>query len=455
MSRQSQWLFEAPPIAGVKLNPYHHYPELTHEWESEKELSLSQTSSTVLHNEDRQAALAVLSTLVAASTAATVDNALKIVKLICLFGEIPWRLGYTILAHEGGVRLFRDADGVMQTVRDARKQVIPSIPRVLKLVLLGLPLTDSTRDSILTKGLHQEFSRRLAVQIATGIQELKNNLDACSGYVALAYVGYNAGTGNARYIATLGRSKTRPSRITAVQWEEMCRFGSSLLHQRPGNGPGTVEVKQGWWQCDKNLNSNRGDWFRAYSVRDRQSQLALIAYQYLRSINACILKQRPNATCSTSNHKARQLGSGQLQCRNTRAGALDKLYSPSNFLDSNYYNAALAELTAITDDNLPLKVYNGHLVKVTMVSTQPGVIPPLTRVDPLALIMVRNWVFSQFLGWGNKRDAIATRLLGFTNMTPDDFSFARAVTRWQMSRGLPATGAINSATWAAMKTLLA
>ncbi|MCY7323294.1 MAG: peptidoglycan-binding protein [Phormidesmis sp. CAN_BIN36] len=454
MSRQSQWLFEVPPIARGRLNTSYTYPELINEWESQKELSLSQTAVTALRIEDQRAALAVLTTLVAASTASTVDNALKIVKLICLFAEIPWRLGYIILEHEGGVRLFQDADGVMQTTRAAREHVIPTIPRVIKLVLLGLPLTDSTRDSILTKRLHQEFSKRLAVQIATGIQELKNNLDACSSYVALAYVGYNAGTGNARYIAMLGRAKTRPSGITVFQWEEMCRFGSSLLHQRPGNGSGFVEVQQGRWQCDKNLNSNRGGWFRAFSVRDRQSQLALIAYQYLRSINACILRQPPSEACAANNHTARLSGSGTLKCENTRAGALDKLYSPSRFLNSDYYNAARMELAAIADDNLPLKIYNGHLVKVALVSTQPGVIPPLTQVEPLALTIVRNWVFSQFLGWGAKRDAIANRLLGFTNMTPDDFSFARAVTRWQISRGLPATGVINSATWAAMKILL-
>jgi hypothetical protein len=442
---QSKWLFETPSIAKSQFDLNYAYP-ITSEWE----MTLPPTAIIAALSEDRQAALAVLSTLVASSTTATVDNALKIVKLLCLLAQIPWRLGYIILEHEGGVRLFlRHRDGVMQTTSDARTDVVPHIPRELKLVLLGLALTDSIRDRTLNARIQREFPHRLAIQIAVGIQELKNNLDACSGYVALACVGYNAGTGNARYIATLGRSNTHPSGITAEKWDEMCRFGSSLLHQRQGNGVGTVEVKQGWWQCDKNLS-----WFRAYPVRDRHNQLALIRYEYLRSINACILRRPPNETCSPNNHRARQSGSGILECTNTRPGALDKLYSPATFLESRYYNTALTDLTAIPDDNLPLKVYNGHLVKVAMVSTQAGQLPPMTQVNPLALNTLRNWVFSQFLGWGSKRDAIATKLLGFTNMTPNDFSFNRAITRWQMSRGLPATGEIDSKTWAAMKILL-
>jgi hypothetical protein len=158
-------------------------------------------------------------------------------------------VGYTILAHEGGVGLFKHRDGVMQTIESSRKDNIPRIPRELKLTLLGLPLTDATSDRTLTSRLQQEFHSRLAVQIATGIQELTENLQRFSCYVALAFVAYNAGPGRAAHVATQGRDNKRPRRVSAQQWEEMCRLGAALLHQPPI----AVRVEGTQWRCDVNI----------------------------------------------------------------------------------------------------------------------------------------------------------------------------------------------------------
>jgi hypothetical protein len=77
-----------------------------------------------------------------------------------------------------------------------------------------------------------------------------------------------------------------------------------------------------------------------------------------------------------------------------------------------------------------------------------------TPLDPLALPLVRNWVYSQHLGWDRRRAEIASILLGFGNQTPDDVAFTQAVARWQLSRGLFPSGVITTATWAVMQPLL-
>ncbi len=75
------------------------------------------------------------------------------------------------------------------------------------------------------------------------------DLERFNGYVALAFQAYNAGAGWAYYTATLGRSKKKPRGLGPQEWEDMCRFGASLLHQSPSK----VRVAQGVWQCDANI----------------------------------------------------------------------------------------------------------------------------------------------------------------------------------------------------------
>jgi D-alanyl-D-alanine carboxypeptidase/N-acetylmuramoyl-L-alanine amidase len=303
--------------------------------------------------------LAALGSLISPATAATPENALSIMKIICQFSSIPWQVGYTILEHEGGVRLFNHHDGVMQTTADARKATIPLIPRPLKLALLSLPSTDKTADATLTSKLYTEFPRRLAVQIATGVQELNTNLQRFSGYVALAFIAYNAGPGWASYIATQGKFKKRPPTTSDATWEKLCRAGAALLHQSPSS----LLIGKGAWQCDKNLGST-GGWFKTFGVTDPTTKLQLIAYQYLRSIKTCINSKKPTVPCNAQNHTKREPGSGPEVCDATRYGALDKLFDPMK-LGAAYRQAAGKGLVAISDDGSPLKVVNGSLIKIT------------------------------------------------------------------------------------------
>jgi len=266
-------------------------------------------------------------------------------------------MGYTILEHEGGVRLFQHSDGVMQTTQSARKSVIPNLPRELKLTLLGRLLSDSISDQELNRQIYAEFRGRLSVQIATGVQELKNNLVKFNGYIALALIAYNAGSGWAYYIATRGQAKKRPANISDQQWEAMCRVGATLLHQSPSQ----IQVAQGVWQCDANIPA----WFSHIPVFDRHSNLQLIAYKYLRRINQCIREQKPSYACTWNTHKKREQGTGSVQCKLTRYGSLDKLYNPQ-LLQRSYYVAVQKDLPPIADDGLPLKAVGQQLEKVSL-----------------------------------------------------------------------------------------
>jgi hypothetical protein len=221
--------------------------------------------------------------------------------------------------------------------------------------VLGLPPDDKASDSDLTSLLKREFSRRLAVQIAVGVQELKQNLDKFNGYVALAFQAYNAGAVWAYYTATRGKAKQRPDGISDRQWEELCRTGAALLHQSPRD----LRIDPGVWQCDSNIPA----WFSHIPVFDKQSGLQLIAFKYLRSISECILSQKPTSPCDRTTHKRREAGSGPVRCKPTRDGALDKLYDPVK-LGERYYQAAQSELSSISDDKQPLKVQNGQLIKM-------------------------------------------------------------------------------------------
>lgn len=292
----------------------------------------------------------------------TVDHALRIVKLISAYCSIPWRVCYTILNHEGGVRLFkrRHPDGAMQTTSGVRRKVIPRIPRALKLVLLGLQSNDPSDNRILDQRIMAQFRDQLPIQIATGIQELNDNLRTFNGYVALAFQAYNAGTGWAYYTVTQGKAKSRPRGVDDLQWENMCRFGASLLHQSPHQ----VRIEQGRWQCDKNIPA----WFSHVPVYDRQSGLQLVAFKYLRSVTERVSQHKPAIPCTTSNHRRRDQGAGPIIPKTTHAGSLDKLYNPK-LLGPLYYRAVASDLTPINDDGLPLKAVNGRLIKKPPIST--------------------------------------------------------------------------------------
>jgi hypothetical protein len=303
-------------------------------------------------------ALAALRSFVAPETLPTLENALNIMKIICQYQNIPWRIGYTILQHEGGIRLFKHGDGVMQTTRPARQATIPRLPRELKLILLGRSTADPASDQELNRLVDVEFRRRLAVQIATGVQELKTNLLRFNNYVALAFIAYNAGPGWAYYVITRGQRKQRPGGVSEDQWENMCRSGAALYHQPPDK----VRIEEGVWQCDSNIPA----WFSHMPVFDRQSNIQLIAYKYLRRIRECMRGPKPSvASCTSATHRQRRKGTGPLVCTLSRFGALDKLYNP-RLMSTSYYAVAQNELPPIPADNMPLKAVGQQLVKMPL-----------------------------------------------------------------------------------------
>jgi hypothetical protein len=308
------------------------------------------------------APLNVLRALSGRDVPPTPPNAARILKALAAYWSIPWQVPYTILEHEGGVALFRHHDGVMQTIADARTTIFPRLPRELKLAALGLPADDPTPDAQLTRTLHAEFPRRLAVQIAAGTQELVTGLRNFNGYVALAFIAYNAGT---RSAASIVRRAAGPQGATgsSANWERGCLAGATLLH-RPESG---AVVSMGQWQCDKNLarpGNIASGWFKRYAVHDRATGIQLIAFQYLRRIRTQIRQNRPPIACSPANHKQRLDGSGEIITQLSRWGALDKLFDPSK-LSRPYREAAAGELAARVDDGTPLKIVNGTLTRVT------------------------------------------------------------------------------------------
>jgi hypothetical protein len=309
---------------------------------------------------EQQRALTDLAAFTPAATQATVPNALGVLRAIGAFYGIPWCLGYVTLEHEGGVRAFHHHDGVMQTTSGARSAAIHALPRELKLALLELPQSDSIADRDLEARLQTEFARpRLAVQIACGMTELKTNLDLFNGYIALAWIAYNAGAGWAYHLATRGRSKSRPGGITPAAWEDACRFGATLAHQAPS----AMRIDNGVWQCDRNIPA----WFKAFFVKDRPTDLTVVAYQYLRSISARIRANHPTTPCDATTHGHREEGTGELRLETTRDGVLDKLYAPATKLARDYRPAA-SDFPRLTDDGRPLKVSGGTLVAMAQVA---------------------------------------------------------------------------------------
>jgi len=195
------------------------------------------------------------------------------------------------------------------------------------------------------------------------MQELKAALQKFNGYVALAFSAYNTGGGNVSLLVTKRQHNKRPLDVTDEQWEQMCRTAASMLHQRPSD----ARVEQGIWLCDPNLRTAKGNWIPRYGSRmfDKKTGLRLVGFQYLRSIRGFAPSQGPSTKCDFNVPKKERVqpGSGELKYHTTRVGALDKLYDPQK-LGKAYYQPAKDQLPAIPDDDLPLKVLNGKLVKV-------------------------------------------------------------------------------------------
>ena len=293
--------------------------------------------------------------------APTEANAVRILRAVGALLGVPWQVPYTVLEHEGGLRRFTHHDGVMQTISAARDTILPRLPREIKLAVVGLPASDTTADAELVRMLHAEFHRRLAVQVAAGTQELVTGLRNFNGYIALACIAYNAGTGSATHIV---RRAAGPQGATGTpeKWERACFAGARLLHQPVS----AVFVATGQWQCDKNLASPTrlgSGWYKRYGVTDRATGIQLIAFQYLRRVTTRIRRDRPTIACEPATHKTRLDGSGPDIPITSRWGMLDKLFDPGK-LTKSYRDAATGQLAPIADDGSPLKIVNGQLTRV-------------------------------------------------------------------------------------------
>src|SRR6266516_5939862 len=288
---------------------------------------------------------AALASLAAENTAASHANALSLVKLLSEYYRIPWRVPYVVLEHEGGVEIVKHGDGVMQTTRVARRNIIPRLPRELKLALLERADNDGLSDKKLNAAIAAAFPRRLAVQIAFGVQELVTNLRHFAEYVALALIGYNAGAAWPAWVAMRGAAKKRPPKMTDEEWESRCRFAAALYQQAPA----ALQIPEGSYQVDANIPT----WFRTFSVCDKPSGQQLIALQYLRRIVSKIHRDPPTAAPTWAIHRTRDPGSGPVIEVKSRVGALDKLYDPAKMRKA--YRLAAPELEPIADDGLPLR----------------------------------------------------------------------------------------------------
>lgn len=74
--------------------------------------------------------------------------------------------------------------------------------------------------------------------------------------------------------------------------------------------------------------------------------------------------------------------------------------------------------------------------------------------DSLARAVELNRRYAQSLGWQPYYDRMA-RVVGFTNLSPDEPTFARAVAVWQGRNGLTADGVVGPRTWARLQAALA
>jgi hypothetical protein len=81
---------------------------------------------------------------------------------------------------------------------------------------------------------------------------------------------------------------------------------------------------------------------------------------------------------------------------------------------------------------------------------QPGTAPQTGHDLDLARAVRLNRSYGKKLGWYNHQDSIA-RFLGFTNYSPDEKTFARAVAEWQQKKGLEVDGVIGPETWSRIK----
>jgi len=159
-------------------------------------------------------------------------------------------------------------DGVLQVTSRTRASLIPRIPRRLKCAALGLNDDPSLSDTSLNARFAQAFAQRnLLVQIMTGGQYIKEQLDRFHGFVALAGLAYNAGP-------------IRAASEINNKWSGNPLHAAFQYHKRIGSGPDEVTVRPGVPAVDA---ATGAQWTR-YPVIANDSGKEIFQYLYLRQV---------------------------------------------------------------------------------------------------------------------------------------------------------------------------
>ncbi len=158
-------------------------------------------------------------------------------------------------------------DGVLQVTAGTRPYVISRLSRTTKLMALGLSDNPSLSDVDLNARFAASYAAKdLLVQVLTGAQLIREQLDQFDGYVVLAALAYNAGTVKAHdVINTFGGDALH----TALQY-----------HKSIGSGLDQVTVQPGIVQTDP---SNGKQWVR-FPVIANDTSLEIFQYLYMRQV---------------------------------------------------------------------------------------------------------------------------------------------------------------------------
>ena len=179
--------------------------------------------------------------------------------------QLPRLLLKAFMAVEGVNSDHRD--GLFQVIPSTRTGVIGRMARQHKLAALDLGDDPELTDAELNSRFGLAYAaKNLLVQVLTGAQYIKEQLDQFQGYVALAGLAYNAGMGRA--LAVLKDFGSDPY-ITARQF-----------NKRIGKGGDDVTVQPGVEQVDPATGAK---WTR-YPVVANDSGKEIFQYLYVRMV---------------------------------------------------------------------------------------------------------------------------------------------------------------------------